>query len=209
MNAIFLTAFALQWVVIVAMGLLMLGLFRQVGMLHERLGPVGALTLSGGAKVGEVAKSFDLPSLTGGDVRIGGAAADGRSTLVFFVSPTCPMCKSMLPIVTSIAREHADTTQLVLASDGDEPAQMKMIVQQKLADHPFVLSTELGIAHGVGKLPYAVLLGADGTVAAKGLVNNREHVESLFEAQRTGIASIQEYAARREAAQRAITGASK
>lgn len=209
MNAIFLTAFALQWVVIVAMGLLMLGLFRQVGMLHERLGPVGALTLSGGAKVGEVAKSFDLPSLTGGDVRIGGATADGRSTLVFFVSPTCPMCKSMLPIVTSIAREHADTTQLVLASDGDEPAQMKMIVQQKLADHPFVLSTELGIAHGVGKLPYAVLLGDDGTVAAKGLVNNREHVESLFEAQRTGIASIQEYAARREAAQRAITGASK
>lgn len=209
MNAIFLTAFALQWVVIVAMGLLMLGLFRQVGMLHERLGPVGALTLSGGAKVGEVAKSFDLPSLTGGDVRIGGAAADGRSTLVFFVSPTCPMCKSMLPILTSIAREHADTTRLVFASDGDEPAQMKMIVQQKLADHPFVLSTDLGIAHGVGKLPYAVLIGTDGTVAAKGLVNNREHVESLFEAQRTGIASIQEYAARREAAQRAITGASK
>jgi methylamine dehydrogenase accessory protein MauD len=135
----FLAAFALQWVVIVAMGLLMLGLFRQVGMLHERLGPVGALTLSGGSKVGEVAPSFDLPSLTGGEVRIGGVAADGRSTLLFFVSPTCPMCKSMLPVLLSIARENADTTRLVFASDGDEPAQMKMIVQQKLADHPFVL----------------------------------------------------------------------
>ncbi|ARR53603.1 methylamine dehydrogenase accessory protein MauD [Rhizorhabdus wittichii] len=208
MNGMFLAAFALQWVVIVAMGLLMLGLFRQVGMLHERLGPVGALTLSGGSKVGEVAPSFDLPSLTGGEVRVGGATADGRSTLLFFVSPTCPMCKSMLPVLLSIARENADTTRLVFASDGDEPAQMKMIVQQKLADHPFVLSTDLGRAHGVGKLPYAVLLGADGTVASKGLVNNREHVESLFEAQRTGIASIQEYAARRDA-QRVHTGAAK
>ena len=199
MNGFFLAAFGLQWAAIIGLSLLMLGLLRQVGMLHERLGPVGALTLSGGAKVGETAPAFELPSLTGGDVRVGGIAADGRSTLVFFLSPTCPMCKSMLPVLLSVARENAATARLVFASDGDEAAQMKMIVQQKLGDYPFVLSTDLGRAHGVGKLPYAVLLGTDGKVAAKGLVNNREHVESLFEAERTGIASIQDYMARREA----------
>lgn len=208
MNEVFLAAFALQWLAIIVMALLMVGLFRQIGLLHERLGPVGALTLSGGAKVGEAAPLFELPSLTGGEVRIGGKAADGRSTLLFFLSPTCPVCKAMLPILTSIARENAATTRLVFASDGDEAAQMKMILQQKLSDHPFVLSADLGRGHGVGKLPYAVLIGADGKVAAKGLVNNREHVESLFEAERTGIASIQDYMARRDAAG-ATTGAAQ
>ena len=200
MSGIFFTAFALQWAAIIAMALLIVGLFRQVGMLHERLGPVGALTLSGGAKVGETAPLFELPSLTGGEVRIGGTSTDGRSTLLFFLSPTCPVCKTMLPILVSMTKESRQSTRLVLASDGDEAAQMKMILREKLSDYPFVLSTDLGRAHGVGKLPYAVLLGPDGKVAAKGLINNREHVESLFEAQRTGIASIQDYMARRELA---------
>ena len=61
MNEVFLAAFALQWVAIAALALMMVGLLRQVGMLHERLGPVGALTLSGGAKVGEIAPAFELP----------------------------------------------------------------------------------------------------------------------------------------------------
>ncbi|HKX22205.1 MAG TPA: methylamine dehydrogenase accessory protein MauD [Rhizorhapis sp.] len=196
----FLTAFALQWLAIFGMGALMVGLFRQVGILHERLGPVGALTLSGGAKVGEQARAFELPSLNGGLVTIGGAAADGLSTLVFFLSPTCPTCKSLLPVLRAVAKENAHTTRLVLASDGDEPAQRQMIAREKLDQYPFVLSTDLGLAHGVGKLPYAVLLDPQGAVAAKGLVNNREHVESLFEAQRTGIASIQDYMTRREVA---------
>lgn len=200
MNEIFLTAFALQWVAIILMALLIVGLFRQVGMLHERLGPVGALTLSGGAKVGQAAPIFELPSLTGGDIRLGGTSDDGRSTLLFFLSPTCPVCKTMLPVLVSMAKEHRHSTRLVLASDGDEAAQMKMILREKLSDHPFVLSTDLGQAHGVGKLPYAVLLDPDGKVAAKGLINNREHVDSLFEAQRTGIASIQDYMARRDLA---------
>ena len=43
------------------------------------------------------------------------------------------------------------------------------------------------------KLPYSVLLGSDGTVRAKGLVNSREHLESLMVAHETGFASIQDY----------------
>jgi methylamine dehydrogenase accessory protein MauD len=98
-------------------------------------------------------------------------------------------------------REASNSLRIILASDGDEPDQMKMIVREKLANYPFVLSANLGISHAVGKLPYAVLIGVDGKVVAKGLVNNREHLESLFEAERTGVASIQDYMARRNAGQ--------
>jgi methylamine dehydrogenase accessory protein MauD len=49
------------------------------------------------------------------------------------------------------------------------------------------------MSYGVSKLPYAVLIDSEGFVAAQGLVNTREHVESLFEAERHGVASIQDY----------------
>ena len=48
----------------------------------------------------------------------------------------------------------------------------------------------------ISKLPYAVVIGPDGLISAKGLVNNREQIESLLIAQEMGVASVQEYRAR-------------
>ncbi len=186
-------AVVVQWVLLLLLCTAVLLLFRQVGMLHERLGPVGALTLPGGVAVGDPAPRFDLLSLSGLPVRVGDMDKQGRDTLVFFLSPRCPMCKSLIPIVKSIAREESETLRVVLASDGDEALQHEMIRNEKLEAFPLVLSSDLGIAYAVSKLPYAVLIAADGTVAAKGLINNREHFESLFEARRQGVASLQQF----------------
>jgi hypothetical protein len=51
----------------------------------------------------------------------------------------------------------------------------------------------VGMTYQVGKLPYAVLIDERGIVRAKGLVNSREHLESLLVAKETGYASIQAY----------------
>ena len=40
-----------------------------------------------------------------------------------------------------------------------------------------------------------MLLDADGVVLSKGLVNSREHLESLVVAHEMGIASVQDYIA--------------
>ena len=47
--------------------------------------------------------------------------------------------------------------------------------------------------YGVSKLPYAVLIDEQGKIASMGIVNSREHLESLFEAKEHKVASIQEY----------------
>lgn len=185
-------AVVLQWVLILALSALVLALFRQVGMLHERLGPVGALVLPGGPRVGEPAPKLDLTSLSGGKVRIGSPGRQ-KSTLLFFLSPTCPVCKTLVPVVKRIAAAEHDRLDVVLASDGDEAAQHRMVAEQKLGDFPLVLSTELGLAFGVSKLPHAALIGPDGKLAASGLVNNREHLESLLIAQDLGVSSLQEF----------------
>jgi methylamine dehydrogenase accessory protein MauD len=45
----------------------------------------------------------------------------------------------------------------------------------------------------VDKLPYAVLLDEAGLISAKGLVNSREHLESLIIAKESGFATLQSY----------------
>ena len=118
----------------------------------------------------------------------------GRGVLLFFVSPTCPLCKALLPVLTRIANEERDWLDLVLVSDGSTRAEHEAYVaQRRLQGIPYVVSQELGVAFQVGKLPYAALLDEAGVLVAKGLVNSREHIESLLEAKRLGVASINEF----------------
>lgn len=181
----------LQWVVLLALVVGLFALARQIGVLFERVAPMGALMLDTGPKAGEMAPSFTLPSLTGPEVRLGGAQS--HSTLLFFVSPTCPVCKKLLPIVKSASRSEAAWLRVVLASDGEEPEHRAFVGKAGLGGFPYVLSQELGMAYRIAKLPYAVLIDERGRVSAKGLVNSREQLESLFTAKELTVASVQDY----------------
>ncbi|MEQ9520345.1 MAG: thiol-disulfide isomerase [Parvibaculum sp.] len=182
------------WLVIIAMGLALYALTRQIGLLHERMGPVGALTVAKGLKAGDKLPHLHLKSLTGGDIATGHVA--GRSTLFFFLSPDCPVCKSLLPVITSVAARERDWLNIVLASDGEDVAShQRYISEQGLKNFPYVLSSELGLSIGVSKLPYAALVDEKSQMIAHGLTNTREHIESLFEAKRHGHASIQSFLA--------------
>lgn len=187
----------LLWSVVIVLALLVAALARQVGILHERIAPAGALTLHQKVNVGEAMTPMDLKTMDGSMAHIGGKR-DGRSQLLFFVSPECPICKSLLPVFRSAAKAEGDWLDAVLAGDGAEPAYRRMAMEQGLGGIPFVLSEALGRVFGVSKLPYAVLLDEGGKVASLGLVNSREHLESLFEAKERGVASIQDFLARRQ-----------
>ena len=63
----------------------------------------------------------------------------------------------------------------------------------QLTDFPYVLSAALGMQYRVSKLPHAVLVDEAGRVRAKGLVNSREQLDSLFVARDLGVGSVQEY----------------
>lgn len=192
-----MTSQILLWIAVIVLATVVAALARQVGILHERIAPAGALTLHQKVNVGDLAPPMTLTTLDGQSLAVGGKRK-ARSQLLFFVAPDCPVCKSLLPVAKSAARAESDWLDVVLASDGNEPAQRRMIMDQGLAGIPFVLSEALGRAFGVAKLPYAVLIDESGKVASLGLVNSREHLESLFEAKERGVASIQEFLVRRE-----------
>jgi len=191
MNEALVISNLVLWVVMLALMLAVFALARQIGVLYERVAPMGALMMDNGPKVGTASPVFTLTDLAGCAVNIG--APTLTSTLLFFLSPTCPVCKKLLPILKSTAVSERRWLSIVLASDGDEAEQRTFFRRAGLEAFPYVLSTELGVAYHVSKLPYAVLLDEHGVVRAKGLVNSREQLESLFTAKDLGVASIHDY----------------
>ncbi len=189
------------WALVVGLSLLVLALARQVGVLHERVAPAGALLPTNGPKVGELTTALELAALDGGKITIGGEKSTPGAMLVLFISPTCPVCKSLVPTAKSLAKSEKGRLSLVFASDGaDTEQQLRQhqayVRDLRIDEYPYLISMELGMTYQVSKLPFALLIGNDGILKSKGLVNSREHLESLLESMDSGVASIQEFVAR-------------
>ena len=178
------------WIVMIAQIAVTFALARQVGVLFERVTPVGAMISDAGPDMGAAAPLMSLPNLNGPEVILGGATG-GKSQLIFFLSPTCPICKALIPSLRSIKSAESDWLNVTLASDGKPAKHRDMIANEGLADFPYVLSTELGMTFKVAKLPFAVLIDENGVIRSKGLVNNREQLESLFTAAEMQVPSMQ------------------
>ena len=184
---------ATLWLVVIGLSVALLAVVRQLGVLHERIAPVGALMLSKGLKVGESAPQVAAQDLDGRSITVGAARTDDRATLIMFLSPTCPVCKTLLPILKSSLASERDWLDIILASDGETAHQREFVQANRLGGFPYIVSAPLGISYQVSRLPFAALIDAQGVLRARGIINSREHLESLFEAKRLGVASIQDY----------------
>lgn len=177
-------------VIVAMLTILLLALARQIGILHTRLAPAGALTTSEGPAIGEAAPRLSLHDISNRPVKIGGSGP--QPTLLLFVSPSCPICRELVPVARSLARD--EKLALLFASDGGEVADhVSYIERLQLKDFPYLLSSELGMSFAASKLPFAVLIDADGVLRGRGLVNSREHLESLVESMLSGYQSLQDY----------------
>ena len=182
---------ALLWILMLGVIVALWALARQVGILYERVAPMGALVTDSGPKLGETAPQFELPALNGARIAVGGARS--KSQLLFFLSPTCPVCKKLLPVLKSASRAESDWLDVVLASDGEATQHLSFYGQFKLYEFPYLLSADLGMTYRVSRLPYAVLIDERGIIGAKGMINTREHLESLFNAKEMCVGTVQSY----------------
>ncbi len=181
----------LLWIVVICLTLAVWALARQVGVLHERVAPAGALLGSSGPGVGEPSPRIEVHALAGNAITVGGRLATGKALLMLFVSQTCPICKKLIPIAQDFAK--SERLDVLFVGDADLSEQRKLVGQFGISESRFVNGPEIGMTYRVDKLPYAVLLDDSGLIAAKGLVNSREHFESLIIAKEMGFASIQKY----------------
>jgi methylamine dehydrogenase accessory protein MauD len=184
------------WIALLILAVVCMALARQIGVLHQRIAPAGALSLRQPLKLGDPTPELRLTGLDGAAVQIGGARG-GRSQLLLFLSPTCTICETLLPALRSAQGAERKWLDIVLASDGAGDEHAAFVRDKGLGKFPYVVSEQLGRSYGVAKLPYAVLIDEAGKLISSGLVNTREHLESLFVAKETGVSSIQQFLGRR------------
>lgn len=190
MTALFVSE-CLLWILFLTMSAIIAALARQIGILHERLTPLGALTIGADPVVGRVAPRLSARALSGATINIGAPGTAGVAQLLLFVSPECPICKKVIPMAQAFA--HREQLEILFVGDGKEAEQVQFARRFGIEPGRFVNGPEIGMAFHVAKLPYAVLLDRAGVISAMGLVNSREHLESLVVAEESGYSSIQSY----------------
>lgn len=156
--------------------------------LFQEIAPVGALTNARGPQPGDMCPPGTFATLDGQAMPLAGGALP---RLLLFVSATCPISRKVIPIARSFcAREQLE---LVLAGDDSQAVQNHFAQQTGTPPSLFINDPALGRALEVDKLPAAFLLDPQGVLIARGLVNNREHLESLLNAWESGFGTVQAY----------------
>ncbi len=124
------------------------------------------------APSGPQAPDFTLPSLEGGDVRLSDYL--GKNVILLdFWSTTCAPCMVEMPHLVDLYKQHKDKGFIVLAISLDGPesrAQVSNVVHDKEMTFPVLLDEETTVVARYNpkrELPFAVLIGKDGTIVHK------------------------------------------
>lgn len=197
---------AVLFLAVLLLAIVLMATLRQVGVLFERVAPLGALTLPHTVGPGERSEPLTVHTLAAKQMVLGGVREDRRGQLLLFVSPSCPMCKQVLSWARSFAHAERHRVELVLVGEGSPESHQAMVSEHHLGDLPLVLEPSIGLRYRVGKLPYAILTDSTGLVRSAGLINSREHLESLVLALESGVVSVQEYLSRRAGASAELAG---
>jgi methylamine dehydrogenase accessory protein MauD len=171
------------WLFVIVLGVLLLGVLRQLGVLHRRLDDLNATNdEQPGLTVGVVAPDFTLPQVGGGAITLGDLR--GSPVLLGFVSPGCPPCTQLAQELDALLSQ-AEPPRVLLVSTGDESANQAW--SNSLGLRAPVLLWERGDmrAYQTRYTPTLVALDTAGVVRSVGLVSSRERVEQ-FLARATG-----------------------
>jgi methylamine dehydrogenase accessory protein MauD len=180
----------LLWALVLALGFLLLGTLRVLGLLRWRLEQLEATTPSrlgrNGLKPGKKAPDFTLPSVAGTEVALSSFA--GRQVLLVFVQPGCGPCRHITP---ELNRLHGKgEVQVVVVSNGDSETNRKWAGEVQ-ARFPVVTQERLSLSrrYEAFATPFAFLIDAKGVIRSAGTVTRRQHIGFAAPFQRGGLQS--------------------
>ncbi len=176
MSSWWAASYAVLWLLVIALCVIVVALARQIGTLHLRLGPRGALELDDeGPPLGEAPEASDATDLNGVTVTVGGP---GQSQLLLFTSPGCLVCEQVLPSLGAVAAAASMQPRVVTDADRHETLNA---YRDKRLDVPIVPAPRIAQRYDIPGTPYVVVLDDLGVVRAKGTVNNLEQLEGLID----------------------------
>lgn len=177
-------SYIVLWLLVISLAVVVVALARQIGTLHLRLGPRGALEMDDeGPALGDKPGSFSLKAIDGRAVTVGGV---GEAQLLMFVSPGCMVCEQVLPSIPVVARSGSLTPYVI--TDVDTFETEKAFAPKRLPA-AIVSGPAVAETYSIPGTPYIVVLDDQGVVRAKGTVNNLEQMEGLVDTARRRLSS--------------------
>ncbi|MFT8805973.1 MAG: alkyl hydroperoxide reductase [Acetobacter aceti] len=167
-------------VLVLVLAVTLLALARQIGVLHERIAPIGAQEARPGLDVGQTVPRLVLHTLEDRPVMIGDALQPGHYQMLLFVAPECPVCKRVIPVAREVAASRG--FEFLFVGDGPVPELQDMVASRpEMQDVPLLTGVELGLVLQINRLPALVLLDERGVIRAKDIVNTRRQIEELLD----------------------------
>jgi methylamine dehydrogenase accessory protein MauD len=190
MSPVVLIVMGITWLAILALGFLLVGALRALGLQGWRLEQLEATTPSrvgrSGLKPGKIAPGFALPQAAGGEISLQDFA--GRKVLLVFTQSGCGPCHRIMPDLNRL--QAAGEVQVLVVNNGElEPT--RAWAAETRARFPVAVQEHYSLSrrYEVFATPYAFLIDERGIIASKGIINNRQHITYILEggpAQRNG-----------------------
>lgn len=168
-----------QWALILALGLLVIVMYRQLGRLFDQ----SKATAGIGPEVGKKAAEFGY-ELIGDGTRHYVTPGDGQPSLIAFVDPTCPACEQLvgnLGVLTD-AGDLPGLRVLLLTSDPPSYLQISDTFRATRLEIGRVTTHGVREAYNALATPLLVAIGGDGTVRAAGSVRQLKEVRGFAQA---------------------------
>jgi methylamine dehydrogenase accessory protein MauD len=182
MSPLVLIVIGITWLAILALGFLLLGTLRALGMQGWRLEQLEATTPSrvgrNGLKPGKTAPDFTLPDATGGEVALRDFA--GRKVLLVFTQSGCGPCHRIMPDLNRL--QAAGDVQVLVVNNG-EIGPTRTWAAQGRARFPVAVQERYSLSrqYEVFATPFAFVIDERGVIASKGVINNRQHIGYILD----------------------------
>jgi methylamine dehydrogenase accessory protein MauD len=192
-STIGLISYVLLWVVVIFQVVLTLTLARLVGQLMSRRFPgSGARVMDPGPEIGSAVEDWEGVDLLGRAVCV--QFPRDRGLFLLFISPHCTACAWLLPSAKRFFKEIAVQTEGAwVLLGGSEESQLHYAKENGLLAHPVLAESRIPPSWRAGGGPFGLWVDATGRVRTKGMVNSREHLESLRYAVEVGHPSVESY----------------
>lgn len=135
MNGPWLVAFIALWLVVAVLAIAVVALLRQIGVLHQRLAPMGAHFASEG------------PVLDAPAPGVGIDWSVSTLTVLLFTSPTCVLCRELKPSLDAFRRQYRELRVQTV----DLEAEAAVFDAMAVRSTPYVVAVDRdGVVRGRG-----------------------------------------------------------
>jgi methylamine dehydrogenase accessory protein MauD len=190
MTGLWLASYLVLWGLVVVVCLFLVGILRQLGLLHRQLGPgqsqsqgdssIPALE-NDGPTIGSPLADLEVGTINGFGTLTPATLRVPGNTLLIFMSPMCEACQHIVEPLNALVADVARAIRPFVIMRADEQACRAFLSVFPLR-MPVVCDSDRTITMGldVHRAPFGLLYNEYGILIRKGLLEGHEDLLALL-----------------------------